>query len=210
MKSSPTDRGERDLLALVTAELERLVERRPLPAISLTDKPVSTAYPARGWRAARIEIRREAAVSRCADALRGEIAHEYAHVLDPAGARQFALTLLAFEIGALGLAGWLVGAIAPWYDRAHSLLWLGFWLAGILLIGAGMCLGGWLSHRRELRADALAAKLLGDAGPVLAMLEDSCAKHERLGRAARLSALLTHPSPTRRRTALLARPAGQA
>ena len=124
-------------------------------------------------------------------------------------ARQFALTLLAFEIGALGLVAWLVGAIAPWYDRAHSLLWLGFWLAGILLIGAGMCLEGWLSHRRELRADALAAKLLGDAGPVLAMLKDSCAKHERLGRAARLSALLTHPSPTRRRTALLADPRGK-
>lgn len=60
-----------------------------------------------------------------------------------------------------------------------------------------------ISHRRELRADALAAQLLGDTAPVLAMLDDLQVMHERLGRMARLTGLLTHPSPSRRRRELL-------
>ena len=59
------------------------------------------------------------------------------------------------------------------------------------------------AHRRELRADALAAELLGDNGPVLGMVDGCQARHERLGRTACLSSLLTHPSPTRGRRGLL-------
>lgn len=73
----------------------------------------------------------------------------------------------------------------------------------MLLICVGMYCSGWASHRRELRADALAAELLGDAGPVLAMLDDCQARHEQFGRMARVCGLLTHPSPTRRRRELL-------
>ena len=101
----------------------------------------------------------------------------------------------------MGLAAWLTGVIGPWFDpahRAHAPLYLGFWLAGMLLICAGVTGSAWASHRREFRADALAAELLSDAGPVLAMLDDFQARQEQLGRMARLCGLLTHPSPARR------------
>ncbi len=140
-----------------------------------------------------------------ADALRGEVAHEYAHVFRPDTWRHFAFSLLSTEIGAVGLTAWLISVVVPWFDpahRAHAPLYLGFWLAGMLLICTGVYCSAWASHRRELRADALAAELLGDAGPVLAMLDDCQARHEQLGRMARLCGLLTHPSPARRRREL--------
>lgn len=74
----------------------------------------------------------------------------------------------------------------------------------MLLICAGVYGSAWASHRRELRADALASELLGDAGPVLAILDGCQARHDQLGRIARLCSLLTHPSPARRRRELLA------
>ena len=185
------------------AELEQIVGDRRLPIVTLTDQLRSTAYPARRWRPPRLAIRRRIAPGGPSAALRGEIAHESANVLRPDTWRHFALSLLATELGAVGLVAWLTGVIAPWLDRAHSLLWLGFWLGGTALICAAFCCSAWVSHRRELRADALAAELLGDAGPVLALLEDCQARHERLERMARVVALLTHPSPTRRRDELL-------
>jgi Zn-dependent protease with chaperone function len=98
---------------------------------------------------------------------------------------------------------WLIGVIASWIDHAHAPLWLGCWFVGMLLMCAAVCCHARISRRRELRADALAAKLLGDTGPVLAMLDDLQVVHVRLGRMARLSGLLTHPSPSRRRRELL-------
>jgi Zn-dependent protease with chaperone function len=194
---------DREPHAVVITELERLAGDRPHPIVTLTDRLRSTAYPARPWRPARLAIRRALAAGGPSDALRGEIAHEYAHVLRPDTWRHFALSLLAADLGAVGLVVWLTGVIAPWLDRAHSLLWLGFWLAGTRLVCAALCCSAWVTHRRELRADALAAELLGDVGPVLAMLKDCQARHERLGQMARLSSLLTHPCPTRRRDVLL-------
>ena len=203
MHPPPDYPGEPDPLATVTAELERLACDRPVPAVALTDRPHSTAHLARPWRPARIEIRREIAGHGRTAALRGELAHEYAHVLRPDAWRHFARSLLATEIGALGLILWLTGVIAPWLDRTQSPLWLGFWFAGTVLMCAGIRCSAWPSHRRELRADALAAELLGDNGPVLAMLDGCQARHEQLGRSARLCSLLTHPSPSRRRRELL-------
>jgi Zn-dependent protease with chaperone function len=202
VQSPPAVSDER-ALALVTAELQPLAGDGPLPVVALTDQPRSTAYPARPWRPARLAIRRELAVRGLSDALRGEIAHEYAHVLRPDTWRHFGFSLLATELGAVGLVAWLAGVIAPWVDHAHALLWLGFWFAGMVLICAGLCCHAWISHRRELRADALAAELLGDTAPVLAMLDDCQTRHERLGRMARLTALLTHPSPSRRQRELI-------
>jgi Zn-dependent protease with chaperone function len=206
MQSSSARLGERDPLAVVTVELERLRGEDPTPAVALTDKPRSTAYPARPWRPARMEIRREMAARGPTDALRGEIAHEYAHVLRPDTWRHLFFTLLSTEIGAIGVAAWLIGAVGPWLDpahRAHAALYLAFSLAGMLLICAGVYCSARASHRRELHADALAAELLGEAGPVLAMLAESAARHEQFGRMARFCALLTHPSPARRRRELL-------
>ena len=101
------------------------------------------------------------------------------------------------------MAIWLLGVIASWIDQAHAPLWLGSWFVGMVLMCAAVCCHARISHRRELRADALAAQLLGDTGPVLAMLDDVQVMHERLGRMARLTGLLTHPSPSLRRRELL-------
>jgi Zn-dependent protease with chaperone function len=206
MQASSARPGERDPLAVVIAELKRLAGDGPVPAVALTDKPRSSALPARPCRPARIEIRRKIVADGPSDTCRGEIAHEYAHVFRPDTWRHFGFSLLSTEIGIVGLAAWLIGVIGPWFDPAHRArapLYLGFLLAGMLLICAGVYCSAWASHRRELRADALAAELLGDAGPVLAMLDDFQAKHEELGRMARLCGLLTHPSPARRRRELL-------
>ena len=206
MPTSSARPGERDPLAVVTAELKRLADDGPVPAVALTDKRRSTAYPARPWRPARIEIRREIADRGPSDALCGEVAHEYAHVFRPDTWRHFGFAVLSIEIGAVGLAAWLTGIVGPWFDpaqRAHGPLYLGLWLAGMLLIGAGVSCSARASHRREPSADALAAELLGDAGPVLAFLDGFQAMHEQLGRMARPCGLLTHPSPARRRRELL-------
>lgn len=129
MQASSAHSGECDPLAVVTAALKRLASDGPLPTVAVTDKPRSTACPGRPWRPARIEIRREIAARGPSDALRGEIAHEYAHVLRPDTWRHYALALLATEIGAVGLTAWLIGVIGPWLDPAHRArapLYLGF------------------------------------------------------------------------------------
>ena len=185
------------------SELEQFARGAPMPIVSLTGRPCSRAYPRRRWWPARVAIRRQLAARGPSRALRGEIAHEYAHVLEPDGWQQFALFVLATELWAVGLAMWLIGVIASWIDHAHAPLWLGLWFVGMVLMCASVCCHARISHRRELRADALAAKLLGDSGPVLAMLDDLQAMHGRLGKMARLCGLLTHPSPSRRRRELV-------
>jgi Zn-dependent protease with chaperone function len=196
-------------LAVVVRLLEKLARGAPVPAVVLTDRSTSSAYAARPWRPARIEIRREIAARGPSDALRGEIAHEYAHVVRPDTWRHFVQSLLATEIGMVGLVAWLTGVIAPWVDRAHSPLWLGFLFAGMVLTCAGVSWSAWASRRRERRADALAAELLGDVGPLLATLDGCEARYERLGRVARFCNLLTHPSPARRRRELRRAGAGR-
>ena len=61
LKAWSAHSGECDPLAVATAELQRLgvAGGGPVPAVALTDKPRSAAYPPRPWRLARIEIRRE-------------------------------------------------------------------------------------------------------------------------------------------------------
>jgi Zn-dependent protease with chaperone function len=152
------------------------------------------------WRPPRIEIRLEIATQgRSSDGLRSE----RAHVLRPDSRRYFARSLVATRSGPWTWRLWAHGRDRP-VARPYALAGrLGFWFAGTVLMSAGVCRSAWASHRRELRADALAAELLGDNGPVGAMLDGCQARHERLERAARLSSLPTHPCPTRRRRELL-------
>jgi hypothetical protein len=68
--------GEREPLAIVIAELERLADDASVPDAGLTEGSVSTAYAARPWRPARIVIRREITTGGSSSLLHGEIAHE--------------------------------------------------------------------------------------------------------------------------------------
>jgi Zn-dependent protease with chaperone function len=193
-----------DPLELVFAELRRLAGEAPPPMVVLTDRAVSSARARRPWRPASIAIRREPAARGPSDALRGELAHEYAHILRPHIWQHLVFLLLGVELGSVGVVLFLAGAIAPWFDRPDRLLWLGCWLLGIVLVCAGACCNARASRRRELRADALAAALLGDGQPVLAFLDEMQARHVGIGRLDRLESLLTHPSPDRRRRELCA------
>jgi Zn-dependent protease with chaperone function len=193
-----------DPLELVVAELRGLAGDAPLPMVVLTDRAVSSARSRRPWRPASIAIRRELAHRGPSDALRGELAHEYAHILRPHTWQHLVFLLLGVELGSVGVVLFLAGVIAPWFDRPDRLLWLGCWLLGIVLVCAGACCNAWASRRRELRADALAAALLGDSQPVFAFLDEMQARHVGIGRLGRLESLLTHPSPDRRRRELCA------
>lgn len=121
---SPAGSDERPL-AVVISELQQLGRGAPVPLVTLTDRPCSRAYPGRPWRPARVAIRRQLAARGPSSALQGEIAHEYVHVLRPDSWRHVALFVLATELGAVGLAIWLLGVIASWIDHAHAPLWLG-------------------------------------------------------------------------------------
>lgn len=59
------------------------------------------------------------------------------------------------------------------------------------------------NHRAELRADARATQILGDVGPVLAMIDQVANDYEQFSRAQKLVGALTHPTPALRREALL-------
>jgi Nuclease-related domain len=98
---------------------------------------------------------------------------------------------------------WLIGVIASWIDHDHAPLWLGLWFVGMVLLSAAACCHARISHRRELRADALVAKLLGDGGPVLAMLTTykSCVSDREKCRAG-VASSRTHPLAAARRELL--------
>jgi hypothetical protein len=200
-------RGERDSLAIVIAELKRLAGDCPLPAVALTDTPRSTAHPVRPWRPAgprpATRSRPVAPQTRCA----GKVAHEYAHVFRPDTWRHFVFSLLSTEIGAVGLTAWLIGVVGPWFDPAHRArapLYLGFWLAGMLLICASVYCSARAAHRRELRAGRAGGRAAGEC-PVRCSRCSTTARRgtSSSGRMARPCALLTHPSPSRRQRELL-------
>ena len=58
------------------------------------------------------------------------------------------------------MAMWLIGVIASRIDHDRAPLWLGFWFVGMVLISTAACCHARISYRRELRADALAAKAM--------------------------------------------------
>jgi Zn-dependent protease with chaperone function len=155
-----------------------------------------------GGGPARIEIRRALAARGPSDALRFEIVHEYAHFLEPDRWHGLALSPLVAGVGAAGLISWVAAVVGSSVVHSQRLLRVGL-IVGSMLLGAALCVWVRLCHRRELRADFLAAELLGGVGPGLVWFDEIQARHQRLGRMARLGSLFTHPSPTRRRQALL-------
>jgi hypothetical protein len=105
MRSQLADRDDLDPLGVVVAEFERLAGGAAIPVVVLTDRSRSTAYPVQPWRKARVAIRRVVAERGSSDALSGEVAHEYAHVLRPDTWRYFPVFLLSTERPARRVAG---------------------------------------------------------------------------------------------------------
>ena len=177
--------GDSERRLIVEAELESLADGTPSPGIELTDGPVSAAHLGWPWRAPKLVTSRRSVDISSRQALRGEFAHEYAHILEPEPWLRHGVAVVVRDAGGVGASAWVVGVFAP-FVLGHDPRWLAFWAGGIAFVCA-----------------ALAVELLGDVAPVLAMLGGFQAKHERLSRLARTQALLSHPSPTRRRQELL-------
>jgi Zn-dependent protease with chaperone function len=191
--------GDAERLRIVLEELRKLANGEPLPAVELTDALGSSADK----RSQLVVISRRSIDNWPRTELSAVVAHEHSHVLDPDPTwRRAAFAALA---GLLVIAGLVasVGAVAaallhrPWPLGLVSLP-----IGAAMFGGAAGC---WARafHVGELRADARAAELLGGPAPVLAWLDRMQHTHERLDRKGRLEALMTHPSPARRKRALV-------
>lgn len=173
------------------------------PELHLVDGPVSSAARGRFGRASRIYVSRDA-VDASLDALRGDLAHEYAHLLDPDHWRDTAMQVVGWV--ALKLAAIVALMVYPLVADADASSWLvvGSWLAGWPTLLASFCWAAHFSYKIELRADRTAAGLLGDVAPVIAMVERLAAVRAGHSRLQHLLARRSHPDPARRRRALTA------
>ena len=197
------ERGDEARLRAVAEILDELRGDGPAPVVMLSGERSSRAARARRGRPPRLWVSREA-IDVGGSALRGEVAHEYAHVVDGAHVRDTILKVAGWMVLAVGAVSGTMAypSLAP--ATAPPLTVLAVWLGGSLAWG---CAGCWVrsrNHRIELRADRAAAELLGSVDPVLAMherLHDVRAGHKRRRR---IQAWFTHPTPSRRRRALTA------
>lgn len=197
------ERADRARRRAVAEIIDELCEDGPAPVVMLSGERSSQAARARRGRPPRLWVSREA-VDAGGIALRGEIAHEYAHIVDGEHVRDTGLKLAGWLVLALAAvsASMVYPSLAP--ATASPLAVVAVWLGGWLAWG---CAGCWVrscNHRIELRADRTAAELLGSVDPVLTMherLHDVRACHNRRQR---IQAWFTHPTPSRRRRALTA------
>ena len=173
----------------------------PMPLVRLTDSPGSWVIPGLLGASPRMLISR-ATVDAGPLALRGEIAHEVAHLVEPRRGRRAKLTLAA----ALMLSALSFTAISfpQRISAGEPSVWLmaGAWLVSLLAAGGAVWLVCCVNHAREFRADHTAARLLGSTTPVLAMLTRIEADYVQLPWRHRFLSRLTHPDPARRARAL--------
>jgi hypothetical protein len=187
-------------LRRIQAVFEQIACTDVTPLFDLTSSPISRA--SRGWfgRQPRIWISREAADTDP----RGDVGHEYAHLLDQGLRRDTVLQATGFTV--LGLAGITATIVYPLEiarDSARPLeAALAVWLTGWLALVAAVCWAAYFSYRIELRTDRIAAELFGSADPLLAMLDRFDVVRSGYGWRQRAVARLTHPSPDCRRRAL--------
>ena len=184
-----------DALAAVARILRELAGRAPVPTVVLTDAPVSS-YRHSGRRT-WLEISR-GALRRPVRVLRAELAHEYAHSLIAKtwlyGTWRRLAFLAMFTGAGVGFAGVVVAAVGS--DAVVA-------PAGWVLTLVGVCALLRQSRWCEYRADALAARLVGDRRPLLEWLAWVEARHREMDPRIRLASYATHPSPTRRLRKLL-------
>ena len=187
--------GDAERRRVVLEELRKLANGEPVPAVELTDALDSSADK----RSQLVVISRRSIDNWPRTELSAVVAHEHSHVRDPDPTwRRTAFAVLA---GPLVIAGLVAsgGAVAaallhrPWPLGLLSLP------IGAAMFGGAACCWARAFHVGELWADARAAELLGGPAPVLAWLDRIQQTYERLDRKDRMDALMTHPSPARRK-----------
>ena len=203
--------GDPERRARVQACLQPIVVGRCVPVVALTGRRGSWANKL-PWCQPRIFVSRRSVDEAAADALSGEVAHEYAHVLAARESDQerleLALQLSIFPLGIAGLISALIAIRPPIAPHPHSWAPLIEFLAVVAVVLASLFVATWFSRRQELRADRRAAELLGSPDPVIAMLRRIQAQHPvepwwlaiwthplTATRIKALQALFTTPSP---------------
>ena len=169
--------------------------------LELADGAVSSASRGRPGRPPRLSISRKAVDAGLA-ALLGDVAHEYAHLLDPHHWRDTALQVVGWM--ALMLAAIVAVTVYPLIAEPGTPVQAVFavWFAGWPILLAAFYWKAHFSYRIELRADRTAADLLGDVAPMLVMVDRLAGVRAGYGRMQRLLARSSHPDPARRRRAL--------
>ncbi len=166
--------GDEERLERIWSELQPLlVAGHPVPTVVLRDGPTSTALCVPGMRP-RLVIRRGLLEQPSAEALRGELAHEYSHTFKPSTATVVVVALAALLVAEFATLVITASPHAPL--RAISLI-----VSWVVTAAGGHVLILWLSRREERRADRQAAQLLGSPGPMIAMLEQVRADCRALG-----------------------------
>ena len=193
-------------LLTIDRALREIAGDHVLPRVALTDSTDSWVLPGVRRRRARLWVSRRS-VDAGPVALRGELAHEYAHLVDPNHWRDALRAITGWAaLTLLAVTGWATPMLLT-STRAAEISIVAIvmlWAAGWLCIACACWWFARISHRRELRADRSAAQLLGDVAPVLVMIDDVRALHSQRPRRQRAFARLTHPDPQRRHQALLA------
>lgn len=195
-----TDDNDVERLRKVQAAFEEIRRGDVSPVFSLTAGPISRVSRGSFGRPPRIWISHAAADTDP----RGDVGHEYAHLLDRAHWRDTILQAVGFTVLALtGLGGAILYpvAVAPG-SAPHVGALLGVWLGGWAALTAALLWAAHFSHRIELRADQTAAELLGEPGPLLTMLDRLHDVRAGYTRRQRIVARITHPDPARRRRLL--------
>lgn len=192
--------GDTARLRAATAIVDEIA-REIVPEVMLTENSCSRAARHSRRRPARIFVSREA-VDAGTTVLRGEVAHEYPHLIDALHRRDMTQrSAIVCVVGPFAIAAvWS----AVWLPRGPGWLLVALWLTGLLL---GTAIALWtrhVSYRIELRADRAAVELVGSVEPVVAMLDRFDGLRADHGLPQRIQAWLTHPSPERRRRALTA------
>lgn len=203
---SSDDAGDAQRLAKIDAVLHEIAGDDILPRVALTDSADSCVLPGIRGRRARLWVSRRT-VDAGPVALRGELAHEYAHLVDPRHWHDALIAIAGWAVfSLLAFTGWATPMVLT-STRPADISIVGIvtlWSAGWLCIACGCWWFTRITHRRELRADRTAAQLLGSVDPVLVVIDRVRAVHRQRPRLQRAFARLTHPDPEERREALVA------
>ena len=193
--------GDAERLLKVQAALAEIWRDEPPPELTLTDAVSSRVrFRARG-QPARLYVARQAVDASPAE-LRGELAHEYAHVIDPVIRGEMLLVRLATFLLACGTP-FVTYALLGIRPSSLGDFWLSLAIECPTVTAIALCASAVVSRARELRTDAAAVELLGSVFPVLATLTRIHDDYLTRPLYYRVAAQLSHPHPADRVLALM-------